>query len=254
MAKGQTGTSTGAKLPVGRLTTDPSRVRRSTGGTSTKARRIAAIPVGPVPDAAAASAETHTGGSPAGESGGSRPASPAPAELPGRVSRRACAEGGTESFVTGGPRAGCPRAGCPRCGATGADRRATDVARDGTAADPRPWNNVGSSSGAALSIPAGTPVENRAGAPERGGAEYGDGSPAVGEKQKPARFDPAAFAGPAPMDWVAPCCVTAQFTTTAEPAIPPFEVEIAVARWTTTDSWRVSWRSSAEPKDAWEAA
>ena len=62
--------------------------------------------------------------------------------------------------------------------------------------------------------------------------------PAVGEKQKRVRFDAAAVAGPAPMDWVAPCCVTAQFTTTAEPAIPPFEVEIAVARWTTTDSWQ----------------
>ncbi len=41
---------------------------------------IAAIPDGPVPDpVAAASAETHLGGSPAGGSGGSVPASPAPA-------------------------------------------------------------------------------------------------------------------------------------------------------------------------------
>ena len=41
---------------------------------------IAAIPDGPVPDpVAAASAETHMGGPPAGGSGGSVPASPAPA-------------------------------------------------------------------------------------------------------------------------------------------------------------------------------
>jgi hypothetical protein len=69
---------------------------------SAKARRIAAIPDGPAPDAAVASAEIHMGGSPAGGSGGSLPASPTPALLPGRVSRRACGEGRAEDFVVAG--------------------------------------------------------------------------------------------------------------------------------------------------------
>ena len=96
------GTSTGARTSVGRLTTDPSGARSRSGATSAKARRIAAIPDDPAPDAAAASAEAHARGPPAGWSGGSVPASPSPAVLPGRVSRRACVECGAEIVVNWG--------------------------------------------------------------------------------------------------------------------------------------------------------
>ena len=85
-----------------------------------------------------------------GGSGGSVPAFPSPAVLPGRVSRRACAECGAEILATG-----CPATGASWCGAAGADRRAAGSACAVVAACPRPWNSVGSSSGAGPMIPAG---------------------------------------------------------------------------------------------------
>ena len=79
--------------------------------------------------------------------------------------------------------------------------------------------------------------------------------PVAGGKQNAVRSAPVPVVGPAPSDCVAPCWVTAQFTTTAEPAIPPFEVETALALWTTIDCWRISCRSySAEPNDVCDAA
>ena len=111
MTKGQIGTSIGASTETGRLTTAPSRTRRSAGGVSTRARRIAAIPEPPNAASPSASAETHGGGAPVDGSGDSLSTAFLPWEPSGRESKRACGGTGKEICDRAAARAGTAAAG-----------------------------------------------------------------------------------------------------------------------------------------------
>ena len=235
MTEGQTGTSTGERTSIGRLTADPSRARCRSGGTSAKAARIAAIPEGPAPDdAAAASAETHRGGSPAGGSGGSRSASPVPAWLRGRVSRRACVEWCRAENPWMRDGAGSRRTGgrAERAPAVGAARRG--CARAAAASRLPPTKLVSSSPSAAAAADAvadgrtlaasGSPPVAIESAEATGDEPWG--APRVSRTDS-GRCAERVAAGP--MDWAAAWCVTPQLRTAAGPAIPPNETDDASA-------------------------
>ena len=225
MTKGQTGTSNGTRTELGRLTTAPSRTRRRSGGISTSAARIAAIPEPPAEAAAptAASAETHPDGSPVAGSGDSRTTASVSEPPSGRVSRRAC-EGA-------GDKPSCP--GAARCASTrtcaSSERRETGVVIRGATADafPDPWPWATSSSSTVI---VGTTVlATGAGivcscCSVMAGLGADAGGP--GGVQKALR-SAATTVTKDPIAWPAPCCVVEQLTVRAAPPMPPVELDAA---------------------------
>ena len=258
MTEGQTGTSTRERTSIGRLTADPSRARCRSGGTSAKAARIAAIPEGPAPDdAAAASAETHRGGSPAGGSGGSRSASPVPAWLRGRVSRRACVEWcraenpwmrrpGAGSRRTGGRAERAPAVGRGAPGLRPGSGRVPTAARRSSfpplrrpQLQPAPWRTEGR-------LPRAARRPSRSKARRRPATSLG-GAPRV------SRTDSRSVRGGSPRArWTGPrpAASRPQLRTAAGPAIP------TATRRTTrrpaeprSTSAQMSWTSRASEAD-----